>query len=83
VRDSGTTDCDPDYGYFWSSTSTCFGGDRFEYDDAWYAVLGTAVNDDGAGGMRFDTQYEGGALGESVERYPTLVDRLVSPPFPK
>jgi len=70
---SGTTDYDPDYGYFWSSTSAYFGGDSREYYYAWYMAFGTAVDDSGAdshgaGGMRFDTKYEGGALGEGGER---------------
>jgi len=70
----GTTDYDPDYGYFWSSTSAYFGGTSLEYYYAWYVAFGTAVDDDGAdmhgaGGMRFDTKYEGGNLGEGGERY--------------
>ncbi len=71
---SGTTDYDPDYGYFWTSTSAYFGGDRLKYDYAWYVAFGSAVGQDGAdfhgaGAVRFDTKYEGGALGEGGERY--------------
>ena len=79
--DSGTTNYDPDYGYFWSSTSAYFGGDSLEYFYAWYVAFGTATDDEGtdfhgAGGMRFDTKYEGGNLGEGGERYYNYV-RLV------
>jgi len=78
---SGTTNINPDYGYFWSSTSAYFGGNSLEYYYAWYVAFGTAVDgngDDfhGAGGMRFDTKYEGGPLGEGGERYYNYV-RLV------
>ncbi len=79
--ESGTTNTNPDYGYFWSSTSAYFGGDSLEYYYAWYVAFGTAVDgvgDDfhGAGGMRFDTKYEGGPPGEGGERYYNFV-RLV------
>lgn len=79
--DSGTTDYDPDYGYFWSSTSAYFGGDSPEYYYAWYVAFGSAIGQDGAdfhgaGAVRFDTKYEGGALGEGGERYYNYV-RLV------
>lgn len=79
--ESGTTNSEPDYGYFWSSTSAYFGGDSLEYYYAWYVAFGTAVDDagddfHGAGGMRFDTKYEAGALGEGGERYYNYV-RLV------
>jgi len=79
--ESDTTKTNPDYGYFWSSTSAYFGGDSTEYYYAWYVAFGTAVDgngDDfhGAGGVRFDTKYEGGALGEGGERYYNYV-RLV------
>ncbi|ACN17594.1 conserved hypothetical protein [Desulforapulum autotrophicum HRM2] len=71
---SGTTDYDPDYGYFWTSTSAYFGEDSPEYYYAWYVAFGSAVGQDGAdfhgaGAVRFDTKYEGGALGEGGERY--------------
>lgn len=69
-----------DYPYYWSSTSARFqsGGD-FYY--AWYVAAGRAVdgqgNDShGAGAVRFDTKYEGGAAGEGGERYYNYV-RLV------
>lgn len=70
----GTTYYDPDYGYFWSNTSAYFGGDSLEHYYAWYVSFGSAVGDDGAdfhgaGAARFDTKYEGGALGEGGERY--------------
>ena len=78
---SGTTDYDSDYGYFWSSTSAYFGVDSPEYYYAWYVAFGSAVGQDGAdfhgaGAVRFDTKYEGGALGEGGERYYNYV-RLV------
>ena len=78
---SGTTNYNPDYGYFWSSTSAYFGSDNQEYYYAWYVAFGTAVGADGddlhgAGGVRFDTKYEGGAAGEGGERYYNFV-RLV------
>ncbi|MDM8517437.1 DUF1566 domain-containing protein [Desulfobacterales bacterium HSG16] len=81
VLPAGTTNHETDYGYFWSSTSAYFGGDSLEYYYAWYVAFGTAVNDQGAdfhgaGGVRFDTKYEGGALGEGGERYYNYV-RLV------
>ena len=71
---SGTTNYDPDYGYFWTNTSAYFGGDSLEYYYAWYVAFGSAVGQDGAdfhgaGAARFDTKYEGGALGEGGERY--------------
>lgn len=69
-----------DYGYFWTSTSANFtSGEPYYY--AWYVAFGMAVDgngDDyhGAGGVRFDTKYEGGPLGEGGERYYNYV-RLV------
>ena len=81
VLPAGTSAYDTDYGYFWSSTSACFGGDSLEYYYAWYVAFGTAVDGDGfdthgAGGARFDTKYEGGPLGEGGERFDNYV-RLV------
>ncbi|MCP5092630.1 MAG: DUF1566 domain-containing protein [Gammaproteobacteria bacterium] len=78
---AGTTDYEPDYGYFWSSTSAYFGGNSREYYYAWYVAFGTATNDagtdnHGAGAARFDTKYDGGPLGEGGERYYNYV-RLV------
>jgi len=72
---------EPDYGYFWSSTSAYFGENQPEYYYAWYVAFGTATNDagtdfHGAGAARFDTKYEGGPLGEGGERYYNYV-RLV------
>lgn len=69
-----------DYGYYWTGTSACFtSGEPMYY--AWYVAFGRAVNGEGldfhgAGGVRFDTKYEGGPLGEGGERYYNLV-RLV------
>lgn len=71
---------DDDYGYYWTSTSANFtSGEPYYY--AWYVAFGMAVDgngDDyhGAGGVRFDTKYEGGPLGEGGERYYNYV-RLV------
>lgn len=79
--DLGTTDYEPDYPYFWSSTSAYFGENQPKYYYAWYVAFGTATNDagtdfHGAGAARFDTKYEGGPLGEGGERYYNYV-RLV------
>lgn len=69
-----------DYAYYWTSTSAAFhAGDPYYY--AWYVAFGMAVNGEGddfhgAGGVRFDTKYEGGPLGEGGERYYNYV-RLV------
>lgn len=69
-----------DYGYYWTGTSANFtSGEPYYY--AWYVAFGMAVNDEGedlhgAGGVRFDTKYEGGPLGEGGERYYNYV-RLV------
>lgn len=71
---------DDDYGYAWTSTSANFtSGEPYYY--AWYVAFGMAVNGEGedfhgAGGVRFDTKYEGGNLGEGGERYYNYV-RLV------
>ena len=71
---SGTTNYDPDYGYFWSSTSAYFGTNSPDYYYAWYVAFGSAVGQDGAdfhgaGAVRFDTKVEDGPLGEGGERY--------------
>lgn len=64
---------DSDYGYYWTGTSANFtSGEPYYY--AWYVAFGRAVDGDGldfhgAGGVRFDTKYEGGPLGEGGERY--------------
>ncbi len=69
-----------DYPYYWTSTSANFtSGEPYYY--AWYVAFGMAVNGEGldfhgAGGVRFDTKYEGGPLGEGGERYYNYV-RLV------
>ncbi len=77
----GTTEYNPDYGYYWTGTSAYFNPGDPAYYYAWYVAFGTASNQDGsdmhgAGGVRFDTKYEGGALGEGGERYYNYV-RLV------
>ena len=71
---AGTTNHDPDYGYFWSSTSAYFGPQSPPYYYGWYVAFGTApdpLGDDthGAGAVRFDTKVEGGPAGEGGERY--------------
>lgn len=69
-----------DYAYYWTSTSANFtNGEPYYY--AWYVAFGRAVDGEGedfhgAGGVRFDTKYEGGPLGEGGERYYNYV-RLV------
>lgn len=69
-----------DYAYYWTSTSANFtSGQPYYY--AWYVAFGRAIGmggEDlhGAGGVRFDTKYEGGSLGEGGERYYNYV-RLV------
>ncbi|GAB4372730.1 MAG: hypothetical protein Kow0042_16210 [Calditrichia bacterium] len=70
----------PDFGYYWSSTSALFTfGQPYYY--AWYVTFGRAVNQQGldfhgAGAVRFDTKVEGGPLGEGGERIYNYV-RLV------
>jgi len=71
---------DEDYAYYWSSTSGLFQANG-PYYYAWYVAFGRAVNGEGddlhgAGGIRFDTKYEGGPSGEGGERYYNQV-RLV------
>ncbi len=71
---SGTTEYSPDYGYFWTGTSCYFNPGSPGYYYAWYVAFGTASDGEGsdmhgAGAVRFDTKYEGGALGEGGERY--------------
>lgn len=71
---SGTTDYDPDYGYYWTSTSAYFNKDSPEYYYAWYVAFGSSVGMDGAdfhgaGAARFDTKTKDGPLGEGGERY--------------
>lgn len=76
VNEAGNSD----YAYYWTSTSAQFtAGEPYYY--AWYVAFGRAVNQEGvdfhgAGAVRFDTKYEGGALGEGGERYANYV-RLV------
>jgi hypothetical protein len=70
---SGTTAYDPDYGYFWTSTSAYQNARSPGYYYAWYVAFGTAVDpagDDthGAGGVRFDVKAEGGPDGEDAAR---------------
>jgi len=64
---------DPDYGYYWTSTSAYFGQNQPEYYYAWYVAFGYAVDEagndtHGAGAVRFDTKVEGGPAGEGGER---------------
>ncbi|MDO5971228.1 DUF1566 domain-containing protein [Flavivirga aquimarina] len=61
-----------DYGYYWTNTSANFTRGQPHFY-AWYVAFGMAVNREGkdfhgAGGVRFDTKYKGGALGEGGER---------------
>jgi len=70
---SGTTAYDPDYGYFWTSTSAYQNARSPGYYYAWYVAFGTAVDPTGvdvhgAGGMRFDVKAEGGSDGEDAAR---------------
>ncbi|TCS43311.1 DUF1566 domain-containing protein [Reinekea marinisedimentorum] len=86
-----------DYGYYWSSTSTRYGTNDADLNDntedndgyrdtdyafAWYAAVGSAVNDNGedyhgAGAIRYDVKDEdSGAVGEDAERIFNFV-RLV------
>ena len=63
-----------DYPYYWSSTSAYFSTESPGYYYGWYVAIGRAVNDEGedfhgAGAVRFDTKYEGGAASEDAERY--------------
>jgi hypothetical protein len=78
---SYSTSYSPDYGYFWSSTSAYWNTSDTSYYFAWYVAFGTAVDDNGddyhgAGAVRYDTKYDGGADGEDGERYYNYV-RLV------
>jgi len=60
-----------DYAYYWTSTSAHFtSGEAYYY--AWYVAFGTAVNGEGqdfhgAGAVRFDAKYDGGATVEGNE----------------
>ncbi|MFI3331504.1 MAG: DUF1566 domain-containing protein [Rikenellaceae bacterium] len=72
---------DPDFGYYWSSTSACFRkGKPFYF--AWYVAFGKAVNNKGvdfhgAGAVRFDSKSNNGmAVEGGEERYFNFV-RLV------
>jgi len=69
----GTTNYDPDYGYFWTSTSAYHSTHSPEYYYAWYVAFGTAPDKEGddshgAGAVRFDTKVEGGPSGEDGAR---------------
>ena len=71
---------DDDYAYYWTGTSAPFRASE-PYYYGWYVAFGRAVNNEGldfhgAGGVRFDTKYEGGPQGEDGERYYNYV-RLV------
>ena len=70
---SGTTNYQPDYGYYWTSTSTVGEPPDPGHYWAWYVAIGIAVNDlgldsHGAGAVRFDTKVEGGPAAEDSER---------------
>ncbi len=74
----GTTHTNPDYGYFWTSTSAYFNPQDTSHPYAWYVAFGTAVNNEGAdfhgaGGVRFDTKVEGGSSGEDEPRVSNYV----------
>ncbi|MBD0777621.1 DUF1566 domain-containing protein [Maribacter sp. ANRC-HE7] len=67
-----------DYAYYWTGTSAYFSPASTEMYYAWYVAMGRAVNDQGedfhgAGAVRFDTKYTGGAAGEDAERYTNFV----------
>lgn len=67
-----------DYPYYWTGTSAYFSPASTEMYYAWYVAIGRAVNDEGedfhgAGAVRFDTKYIGGAAGEDAERYTNYV----------
>jgi len=74
---AGTTSYDPDYGYFWSSTSAYFNPDDPGYYYGWYVAFGTAVDDmeftgedmHGAGAVRFDAKTEGATFTERIYNY--------------
>jgi len=71
---------DPDYPYYWTSTSARFQS-GLPYYYAWYVAFGRAVNGEGldfhgAGAVRFDTKVEDGPDGEGGERYYNYI-RLV------
>jgi hypothetical protein len=64
---------DPDYGYYWSSSSAYFSQSSPGNYYGWYIAVGTAINDEGAdfhgaGAVRFDTMVDGGAAAEEEER---------------
>lgn len=68
---SGTTAYDPDYGYFWTSTSAYQNARNPGYYYAWYVAFGTAPGPDGndthgAGAVRFAGKAEGGPDGEDA-----------------
>jgi hypothetical protein len=68
---SGTTAYDPDYGYFWTSTSAYQNAQSPGYYYAWYVAFGTAPGPDGydthgAGAVRFAGKVEGGPDGEDA-----------------
>ncbi len=78
---SGTTAYDPDYGYFWTSTSAYQNARQPGYNYAWYVAFGTAPGPDGndthgAGAVRFAGKVEGGPDGEDAARVNNYV-RLV------
>jgi hypothetical protein len=69
----GTTNYNPDYGYFWTSTSAYHSTRNPEYYYAWYVAFGTAPDMEGedshgAGAVRYDTKVEDGPSGEDGAR---------------
>jgi hypothetical protein len=69
----GTTSYNPDYGYFWTSTSAYHSTRNPEHYYAWYVAFGTAPDMEGedshgAGAVRYDTKVEDGPSGEDGAR---------------
>jgi hypothetical protein len=72
---------EPDFGYYWTSTSAQFSSSKPGYYYAWYVAFGRAVDasghdSHGAGAVRFDSKTRMGPQGEGGERYVNYV-RLV------
>ena len=60
---AGTTNYDPDYGYFWSSTSAYYSPEYPDCAYGWYVAFGTAPDGEGAdthgaGAVRYDLKSE-------------------------
>lgn len=70
----GTTNYDPDYGYFWTNTNAYHSNFEPDYYYGWYVAFGTAVDGiggdtHGAGAVRFDAKTEGPPLAERIYNY--------------